>query len=111
MALKNETYYIINFRDPKDGKPVSLKAKNVADSKLGLSFISISNFIFNENPNFVNPTEENLKKTYLNVKALHISIYSVISIEEVGADNKGLELKSDRSNLIMLTSGHPPPTN
>ncbi len=109
MALKNETYYIINFRDPKDGKPVTLKAKNVVDSKLGLSFISISNFIFSDNLSFVNPTEENMKKTYSNVKALHISIYSIISIEEVGFDNKGLEFKNDRSNLIMLTNGHPPP--
>ena len=109
MADK-KTFYIINYRDPKDNKTVELKAKKVTDSTLGLSFIAISDFIFDSSALVVNPAEEDLKRKLEHVKTLHISIYSILSIEEVGAAHRGLKFKKDKSNLIVLNSSHQTPT-
>jgi len=108
MAVKkDESHYIINFRDPKEGKVTSLKARSIMDSRLGLSFISCSDFVFDESVLVANPTEEANKKRYASTKALHLSIYNVISIEEVGKENKGLKFKKSKSNVIVLASDNP----
>jgi hypothetical protein len=99
---KNKNHYIINFRDPMDGKVTSLKARFIQDSRLGLSFISISDFLFNEASPVVNPTEEAMKKRFAETKSLHLSMYSILSIEEVGLESKGLKFKKNKSNLIVL---------
>jgi len=103
MANK-DTSYIINYRDPKDNKTLELKAKKVTDSSLGLSFIAISGFIFDSSSLVVNPAEEDLKRKLEHVKTLHISIYTILSIEEVGSAHRGLKFKKDKSNLIVLNS-------
>ena len=104
-----KTFYIINYRDPKDNKTLELKAKKVTDSTLGLSFIAISDFIFDSSSLVVNPAEEDLKRKLEHVKTLHISIYSILSIEEVGSANRGLKFKKDKSNLIVLNSSQKTP--
>ena len=104
-----KTFYIINYRDPKDNKTLELKAKKVTDSTLGLSFIAISDFIFDSSSLVVNPAEEDLKRKLEHVKTLHISIYSILSIEEVGAANRGLKFKKNKSNLIVLNSSQKTP--
>jgi hypothetical protein len=104
-----KTFYIINYRDPKDNKTLELKAKKVTDSTLGLSFIAISDFIFDSSSLVVNPAEEDLKRKLEHVKTLHISIYSILSIEEVGAAHRGLKFKKNKSNLIVLNSSQKPP--
>ena len=109
MADK-KTFYIINYRDPTDNKTLELKAKKVTDSTLGLSFIAISDFIFDSSSLVVNPSEEDLKRKLEHVKTLHISIYSILSIEEIGAAHRGLKFKENKSNLIVLNSSHQPPT-
>jgi len=106
-----KTFYIITFRDPKDGEIVSLKARSVSDSSLGLSFISISDFLFDTHSLVVNPSEENLAKQFESVKTLHLSIYTVISIREVGFEHKGLTFEKDKSNLVVLPTGSRPPHN
>jgi hypothetical protein len=106
---KDESYYIVNYRDPKDGKVTSLKAKTIQDSRLGLSFISISNIFFDEQSAVVNPTEEAMKKRFALTRALHLSIYSILSIEEVGKANKGLRFKKNKSNVIVLSPELPLP--
>ena len=108
MADK-KTFYIINYRDPKDHKTLELKAKKVTDSTLGLSFIAISDFIFDSSSLVVNPAEEDLKRKLEHVKTLHISIYSILSIEEVGAAHRGLKFKKNKSNLIVLNSSQKTP--
>jgi hypothetical protein len=100
---KQETFFIISYREPKDGKVLTLKAKTVTDSSLGLSFVAISDFIFNTATVVINPEEEDKKKHFEDVKTLHLSIYSIISIEEVGAEHKGLKFKKDKSNLVVLS--------
>jgi len=97
-----ETFYLITYREPKDGQIVTLKSRRVADSSLGLSFIALSDFIFDTDSLVVNPAEEDLKKRFAAVKTLHLSIYTVLSIEEVGTEHKGLTFEKDRSNLVVF---------
>lgn len=99
-----DTHFVITYREPQEGKIVTLKAKTVTDSSLGLSFISISDFVFSTSGLVVNPHEEDLKKRFENVRSLHLSIYTIISIEEVGEEHEGLSFKKDKSNLVVLSS-------
>ncbi len=105
MGKKTEdTYFIVNYRDVKEDDIITLKAKVVTDSSLGLSFISISDFIFESDSLVVNPSEENQKKHFKNIKTLHLSIYSVVSIEEAGLEHQGLAFNNDKSNLVVLSN-------
>jgi hypothetical protein len=104
-----DTYYLVTYRDPKDGQTVSLKAKKVTDSSLGLSFIALSDFIFESDMLVVNPAEEDLKKRFSSVKTIHLSIYSVLSIEEIGLEQKDLTFEKDKSNLVVFPSTPRPP--
>lgn len=97
-----DVYFVITFRDYKDGNNITLKARKVTDSSLGLSFVAISDFIFDAQSLVVNPAEEDLKRRFAAVKTLHLSIYSILSIEEVGAGHKGLSFAHDKSKLLVL---------
>jgi hypothetical protein len=105
---KSETFYIITYRDPRDGSIITLKARTIRDSTLGLSFVSISDFFFETEGVVINPIDEQLRVRFENVKSLHLSIYSIISIEEVGMKQKGLTFKKDRSNLVALPTAPTP---
>lgn len=107
---KEETFYLVNYRDPKDGQIISLKAREISDSSLGLGFVRISDFIFHTDGLVVQPTEEQLKKQFENVKSFHLSIYSIISIEELGMKHIGLNFKNDKSKIISFNP-HPPATS
>jgi hypothetical protein len=110
MAEKSKkSYYRITYRDPRDAQIVSLRAHTVTDSSLGLSFIAIADFYFESHTLVVNPAEEDLKKRYADVKTLHLSIYTIISIEEVGLSARSISFKNDRSNLVVLPSSEHPP--
>lgn len=102
------TFFLVTFRDPKDGVVQELKVKTIQDSSLGLSFICLSDFIFHTEGTIVQPTEEQLKKRYENVKSLHLSIYTIISIEELGMDHVGLKFRQDRSNLVSFPGDFKP---
>lgn len=102
--------YVISYRDPKDGSIQSLKAKSISDSTLGLSFIAISDFLFNSSSILVDPEEEFLKKNFENIKTLHLSIYSVLSIAEMGPKTPKLAFKNDKSNLFVLPQSPQPQT-
>lgn len=101
---KQKTYFLIHYRDPKDGQHQSLKARKIGDSSLGLSFISISDFIFETNTVLVNPEEEAQKLRFEHVKNFHLSIYSVLSISEIGEHKNSLKFENDRSNLLVLNN-------
>lgn len=102
MRKKTETCYIITYREPTEGKIQTLKARTVTDSTLGISFVAISDFIFETESLVVNPNEETLQKRFEDVKSLHLSIYTILSIEEVGKTHQGLKFKKDKSNLVVL---------
>lgn len=101
--------YLLHYRHPKDGKIVSLKAESVEDSSLGLSFIRISNFIFDTSSLVVRPAEEQLRKSLEGVKALHMSLYNIIAIEELGASQ--LKFKKDKANLISFPTSQESPSS
>jgi hypothetical protein len=108
---KSSTFYQIHYRNPQDGSTVSLKARKIQDSSLGLSFVAISDFIFDTSGILVNPNEEARKIEFENIKTLHLSIYSIQSIAEVGEHNKSLKFKNDKSNLFVLTTEPPGPSS
>jgi len=105
---KKETFFIITYRDPVSEKQVSIKAGTVTDSSLGLSFIAVSDFVFEQNVLVVNPQEEDMKRRFAEVKTLHLSIYTVLSIEEVGPQHAGLRFKKDKSKLLVLPGNSAP---
>ena len=116
MANKKDSpYYLIHYRDPKDGATVELKARRVEDSTLGLSFVRISDFFFDNSSVVVKPTEVQLQQRFENVNGLHLSIYSIISIEEIGSGGSGrgkttgLKFKKTKSNLIAFPGDQPNP--
>lgn len=109
---KDDTYFLVSYRDPKDGQIVSLKARKISDSSLGLGFIRISDFLFHTEGLVVQPVEEQLKKRFENVKSFHLSIYSIVSIEELGMKHEGLKFKNDKSKVLAFpdsSSFTPPP--
>ena len=110
MAVKpKDTHFIITYREPQEGNIVKIKAREVIDSSLGLSFVAISDFIFDTSSLVLDPSEEDQKRRFEGVKTLHLSIYTIIAIEEVGSDHKGLKFKKDRSNLVVLSTEHQAP--
>ena len=106
-----DTFFIVTYRDMQEDKVLSLKARMVTDSSLGLSFVAISDFVFETESLVLNPAEEDQKKRFEGVKCLHLSIYTIISIEEVGAEHKGLKFKKDKSNLVVLSSDNKVPSD
>ena len=104
MASKSaeKTFFLVNYRDPKDGKSIEVKVKKIEDSSLGLSFVKLSEFIFETESSIVQPTEEQLKKRFENVKSLHLNVYSILSIEELGMSHVGLKFRKDKSNLLSF---------
>jgi hypothetical protein len=106
---KEETFYLITYRNAKDTKVLTLKAKTVTDSSLGLSFVAISDFVFDTRSIVINPEEEDQRRQFEGVKTLHLSIYGIISIEEVGPEHKGLKFKKDKSHLVVLSTDPVPP--
>lgn len=100
-----KTYYLVTFRDNEKltkSDTLTLKVKTIHDSTLGLGFISLSNFVFEDTGPIVDPKFETLKKRFENTKSLHLSLYSIISVEEVGEDHPGLKFTKDKSNLLSF---------
>lgn len=97
-----KTHFIVSYRDAESGKVVELRANRVEDSSLGLSFVAVSDFLFESNTLVVDPTAEDLKRRLQDVKTLHLSLYSILSIQEVGHKNRGLQFKQSKSNLVIL---------
>ena len=104
---KEKTFFIISYKDPKDGKNRAIKAKSITDSSLGLSFVAISDFIFDTHSILVNPDEESKKLEFEHVKTLHLSIYSILSISEVGEHHKSLSFENDKAKLLIINQESP----
>lgn len=102
MKTNAPVCYLVTYRDHKDNAIHELKVKTIEDSSLGLSFIALSGFLFETETLLVRPEEENKRKKFENIKTLHLSIYSVISIAEMGSETPRLAFKNDKSNLFVL---------
>ena len=108
MTSKEEnTYFLVSYRDPKDGNNINIKAKKITDSSLGLSFIAISDFVFDTHSILVNPDEEARKLEFEHVKTLHLSIYSILSITEIGEHHKSLSFEHDKAKLLLINQETP----
>ena len=102
---KEKTYYLVTFRDHEKltkEDTLTLKVKSIGDSTLGLGFISLSDFVFEDHGPIVDPKFETLKKRFEKTKSLHLSLYSIVSVEEVGQDHPGLAFQKDKSNLLSF---------
>lgn len=94
----------MTYRNPEDSAVSTLKVRTVEDSDLGPGFICLSDFVWDRS-RLANPTEEALKARFADTRRLHLSVFMILSIAEIGTDHPGLELENDRSNLVIL----PPP--
>ena len=94
------TCYAVTFR-ADSGEIVTLRVEEVVDSALGPSFLCLSGFVFDEG-RIVDPKQEALQHRYRDTKRLHLNVFHIQSIEEVGGGHPGLTLEQDRSKLILL---------
>jgi hypothetical protein len=97
--------FAVTFRDFKSGEVVTLRAREIRDSQLGIAFVAMSGFVWERTSLVVNPAEEALQRRYENTKTLHLSIHAVHMIEELGPESTGLQLEADRSKVVVF----PPP--
>ena len=102
----NDTCYRITYRDLAAGEIRTLRARAISDSGLGLSFICVSEFVFTQESLLVNPKDEALAEQFKDVKSLHLSMHTIVCIEELGQEHKGLQLEQDRSNLVVYPGGN-----
>ena len=105
MARKPRTYFVITWRDPNnEGKVSTLKAKRIEDSELGPTFVCLSDYVFDTGGLVIDPEQEDLQRRFDDTKRLHLSIYNVLSVEERGRRNKGLQFDQERSSVVFLPS-------
>ncbi|MEQ1502957.1 MAG: DUF1820 family protein [Myxococcota bacterium] len=93
---------MITYRSPEDGSVTSLRARQVGDSDLGPAFVCVSEFVFDTGSRVANPAEEALARRFERTRRLHLSLFTIQSIAEVGTGHPGLQLDQDRSNLVIL---------
>lgn len=100
--MSTPSHFLVTYRDPERDETVTIRARTVTDSQLGLSFLSISDFVWIDDARIVNPQQEALRERFKNVRALHLSIHRVLSVVEVGEEHRGLTFDRDRSNLVVF---------
>ncbi len=100
--MSRDTHFLVTFRDVANDEVVTLRAGSISDSGLGLAFVVLSDLRFDRESSVIDPRAETLQRRYANVHALHLPVYNVVSVAEVGAEHPGLELSGDRSNLLVL---------
>ena len=104
----DEVHYAITFRAPESGEVTVLRARTVGDSDLGPGFICLSDLVFETASRVANPVEEALQLKYADTRRLHLNVFSIQSIAEVGASHPGLTLETDRSNLVVFPQSPEP---
>jgi len=109
LNTKTGKFYKVTYRDATDGKIQKIDVTKIADSPLGLSFIALSGFLFEKSSILVDPEMESRIKAFEAIKTLHLSMYSVISIAELGNHLMPLSFDKDKSNLVVLPSSPTPP--
>lgn len=102
MTTKEQTHFVVTYKDAKESKVLTLKARHIRDSSLGPAFVELSDFLFEGSGLILNPSDEEVKEHFQDVRRLHLSIYHIITIEEVGKTNRGMKLKKEKSNVVML---------
>ncbi|MCB9689105.1 MAG: DUF1820 family protein [Alphaproteobacteria bacterium] len=106
MSAPSRSWYVVTWRDHRDGSVQTLRARTVEDSSLGLSFVAIRDFLFESGP-IVNPAEEALRGRLEKVRTLHLSLYAILSVEEVGEDPPALVFTNDKAALQLVRPSEP----
>lgn len=104
MGASPRTWFVVTFKDPRDGSVQTVRCGRVSDSSLGLSFVAVGDFVW-EGGAIVLPAEEALRKRLEHVRTLHLSLYTVLSVEEVAepaAEPPRLVFEHDRSKVVVL---------
>lgn len=99
--MSDPTYRVL-FRDPEDGEVVALVARSVTDSALGLGFVCVSDFDFAQRGAIVDPKQERLQRRFEDVRRMHLHLYAILAIEELGDKPGELAFEHDRSKVIVL---------
>ena len=101
--MSETTHFVVTYRNPeKSSEIIEVRVHSVDDSVLGPAFIALSGFLFHSATGLINPRDEYAKKRFQKTKTLHISIYNIITIEEVGDDHPGLHLAPKEGQLLSF---------
>jgi hypothetical protein len=98
----SEPLFAVTFRDHRSGETVTVRARDIRDSTLGIAFVAVSGFVFDRSGLVVNPADEALARRFENVKTLHLSIHAIHAIEELGPDHPGMAFEADRSKVVLF---------
>lgn len=102
MARKDQSLFRVTYRDVTTDKFVVIKVRRISDSSLGPAFVEMSDFVFDADSLIVNPQEEEMKEHFSAVRRMHLAIYHIVSVEELGAGRSGLKLQRGKTNVVVL---------
>jgi hypothetical protein len=94
--------YAVTWRDAVENKVRRIEVREVSDSTLGLGFVCLSGFYLEETGPLVDPEREALARRLKDVERLHLNVYTIVCIEEIGDGHRGLSFEHDRSRLLLL---------
>ena len=102
MADTEPNHFVITWKDAQADEFVTLKARHIGDSGLGITFVAVSGLMLATESAIVDPKAEALSRRFAQTEALHLPLHAIAAIEEVGPDHEGLKLDRDRSNLLVF---------
>jgi len=105
--MSESNIYVVTYRNPeKTDENIVTRVRNIQDSNLGPTFITLSDFVFGSTSKLLNPQDEYTKKRFQKTKKLHLSIYHIISIEEIG-EGKALGLAPKDADILIFDPQKP----
>ena len=106
--MTETSHFVVTYRNPeKATENIEVRVRSVDDSILGPAFIALSGFIVHSSTGIINPRDEYAKKRFQKTKTLHISIYNIVTIEEVGEEHPGLQLAPKEGQLLNFDPDRP----
>lgn len=60
--------------------------------------------MFDSPSRLVDPASEALARRFENTRRLHLNVFTIQSIAEIGVDHPGLKLDPERGNVVLLPS-------
>jgi hypothetical protein len=58
--------------------------------------------VFDTTSRLLNPAEESLRKRFEHTRRLHLNVFTIQAIAEVGEEHPGLQLAAERPNVVVL---------
>jgi len=105
--MSEANLYVVTYRNPeKQEENITIRVRQINDSELGPTFIALSGFVFHTSSKLLNPQDEYAKKRFQKTKKIHLSIYHIISVEEVG-DDIALSLASKDGDVLIFDPDKP----